>query len=52
MVLFGKKWGKVVDKYTKVGESGDIVFLVDPECGLPSTAAIHGKSKPHKGLRG
>ena len=46
MVLFGNKWGKVVKKYTKVGESGDIVFLVDPECGLPSTAAIQGKQSP------
>lgn len=31
---------------TKVGESGDIVVTVDPECGLPSTAAIQGNASP------
>mgnify|MGYP006199294861 FL=1 len=33
-----------MEKYTKVGESGDIVFLVDLGCGLHSTAAIQGKA--------
>jgi len=41
-----------VEKYTKVGESGDIVFLVDPECGLLSTAAIHGKASPTRVCEG
>ena len=51
-MLFGKKWGKVVKNHTKVGKSGDIIFLVDPECGLPSTAAIHGKASPTRVCEG
>ena len=39
-------------KDIKVGESGDIVFPVDPECGLPSTAAIHGKASPTRVCEG
>lgn len=41
-----------MEKYIKVGESGDIVFLVDPECGLLSTAAIHGKASPTRVCEG
>jgi len=46
------KWGKVVGNNTKMGESGDIVFPVDPECGLLSTAAIHGKASSTKVCEG
>jgi MraZ protein len=38
--------GESGGKCTKVGESGDNLYLVDPECGLPSTAAIQGKAIP------
>lgn len=36
--------GKSGEKYIKVGKSGDNLYLVELECGLPSTAAIQGKA--------